>query len=128
MGKEDALRSILFRIDGIQSLKWDNGPTFYISVQAQNTSNQSFTVNSIAGNAYSDGYLICNASLFQSFTIQPNSQQDFQIKIKLNAINAVAQLIEAFQYGHFKKELTIDARANVDNLTIPIKRSITVGL
>jgi hypothetical protein len=127
-GKEAAARSIIFRLDRIQSLKWDNGPVFHVAVLAQNVSNQSFTVNSIAGNAYSDGYLIGNVSLFGNpQTIQPNSEQELMIKVKLSLINAVTELINSFEYAHVKKELSIDAMANVDSLVISIKQKIMVG-
>jgi LEA14-like dessication related protein len=128
ISKGDSLRSIIFRLDRIHSIEWNNGPSLLISIQAQNPTNQSFTIKSIVGNAYCDGYLIGNAFLFSPFTIEPNSQREFIITIQLSLINTTTQLLDAIENGHFKKEITIDGKFNVDNLVIPIKQTLMVGL
>jgi len=99
---------------------------------AQNTSNQSFTIYSIAGNAYSkegsDLVYVGNISAFQPQVISPNSESILRVNIKLSLIGVANEIIEAVQYGDFTKTIVIKATANIDQQQIPINQTLNIGL
>lgn len=127
--KKAAAGTLNFYPDGVRGFRFDGAtPVFIIGIGAQNTSNQSFTVNSIACNAYSDGYLVGNFSFFTPQTIAKNSQKIFTGDLRLALIGVVNQLINAYQSNNFQKVLELKGYANVDNLQIPLNLKFKVGL
>lgn len=102
-------------------------PVFTLGLGCQNTSNQSFTVHSIAGDVISNGYYVGTISAFYNQSILPNSQTILNVEVKLFLLGIANDLIQAFQTGNFQQEMKIDATANVDNLQIPLDLKYKVG-
>lgn len=113
----------------MRKFQWDGlTPVLIIGIGVQNTSNQSFTIRSFAGNIYSDDYYIGNISNFTPQQIPPNSQVIVQVIARLQLISIVNEVIEAVQYQNFKKEIEVKAMANVDGLQVPVNQKLSVGL
>lgn len=121
--------NLVFFPDRITSFKFEGlTPVFVAGIRVQNTSNQSFTLNSLAGTVASDNVRVGNFSSFSPQTIQPNSQKVFYVDIRLQALSIVNDLIKAFQNANFRKQLTIDGVANIDGLQTDFKLTYNVGL
>lgn len=129
--KGKGLQTLNFFPDKIKSLDFDGlTPVLRIGIGVQNTSNQSFTINSIAGNVYSltgGKTYIGNVSMFSAVTIPKNSQQILIVQARLNLIGIVNDIIDALQGGNFSQKISIDLLANVDNLQIPIQQTFNIG-
>jgi len=131
--KGKAFKSINFFPDKIHGFEWEGlSPILVMGLGAQNTSNQSFTIYSIAGNAYSkegsDLVYVGNISAFQPQVISPNSESILRVNIKLSLIGVANEIIEAVQYGDFTKTIVIKATANIDQQQIPINQTLNIGL
>lgn len=126
--KASGLGTLNFYPASVKSIDFNSGELIMTAnINVQNTSNQHFTLNSLAGNLYANGYLVGNAALFTPVAIQPNSQTLLPVKIKLSAIGLVNDIIRAFEQNSFSQELELEANANVDQLQIPVKLKYKVG-
>jgi len=115
--------------DGIESFQFKNFiPTFEIRLGVQNTSNQSFTINSLSANAYSDGFAVGNCSTFNAQTINPNSETILIIDLKMGLNHIVNNIVLAFQYANFSVDLQLKGNVNVDKLQVPLNLKFKVGL
>lgn len=103
-------------------------PVAEIGIGVQNTSNQSFRVNSIAGNAYSNGSYVGNIGSFVPVEVPPNSQAVIMVKVRLQLVGIVNNIIDAFQDKHFTQDVKLTLSANVDNLQLPIDLNYKVGV
>lgn len=91
-----------------------------LGLAVQNTSNQSFTVYSLAGEVFANDYLIGNIGNFSAQTIKPNSQAVMSITCRLSLIGIVTDIITAINNKTFNQVIELDMVANVDNLQVPI--------
>lgn len=127
--KGGALGTLNFFPDKVRSISFDGlTPVMTIGLGVQNTSNQSFTIRSLAGNLYANNYYIGNVSSFTLRTIAPNSQQVIFITARLQLIGIVNDILNAFENRNFAQTIEIKAMANVDNLQIPININYKIGL
>jgi LEA14-like dessication related protein len=128
IAKGQALGTVNFYPGRVHSLDFDGAtPIITVKLIAQNTSNKPFTMQSIAGNVYTDSYLVGNVSNFTPTTINANGQTEIPIKIRLSLLSVTNEIITAFQTGNLQKVLYVDAYANVDGIQIPIKENFKVG-
>lgn len=81
----------------------------------------------MAGNAYSNGFLVGNIGSFIPQDIPANSQRILQITIRLALIGVVNDLVDAFRYKNFTQALDLQMHANIDNLQVPINIKYQVG-
>jgi len=126
--KSSAIGTLNFFPDKVRGFEFQGiTPVFTVGLGVQNTSNQSFTINSIAGNAFSNGYYVGNISTFTAQTIKPNSQGILALELRLALIGIVNDLINAFQNGNFQQDLELKLMANVDKLQIPINLKYKIG-
>lgn len=95
-------------------------PVMTLGLAVQNTSNQSFTIKSMAGELYANKYLVGNLSSFTSQTIPPNSEQVIAINVRMSFIGLVNDIINAIKNKTFRQELQLNSVANIDNLQVPI--------
>ena len=98
-------------------------PVLTIGVIIQNTSNQSYQLNSLAGNVYAnnDGnvYNVGNVSTFTVQQILPNRQQEIVVDMRLSLTGIVSDLLNSIANG-FGQDIQFKGYANVDGLQIPI--------
>jgi hypothetical protein len=129
INKSHALGTVNFYPEGVKSLDFDNAtPVMAVGLRVQNTTGQKFIIRSIAGNVYSNEYLVGNASNFVPFTVAANSQAILSINIRFALLGIVNDIIRAFQTKNFTQEIEFDGYANIDNFQIPIKIKYKVGL
>lgn len=102
-------------------------PVLLVSMVVQNTSQQTFTLKSIAGDVMSNNYWVGNVSYWLPQVIAPNQQSTIKLEIRLALIGIVQDIINAFQYGNFQQEIVLKANANVDNIQVPINSKYKVG-
>lgn len=93
----------------------------------QNTSNVDFTINSVAGNAFTDNTLIGNIENFQPVVIPGNSQAAVPLNITLLSISLIDQIISAFQNGFQKKQIKIQGTFNANGVQLPLDITYQVG-
>jgi hypothetical protein len=118
-----------FFADKVRSIDFDGlTPVMVIGLGVQNTSNQSYTLRSFAGNLWANGNYIGNLSSFSSVTIPPNSQRVVFITARLALIGIVNDVINAFQNKNFSQLVEVKAMANVDSLQVPVNIKYQVGL
>jgi len=118
-----------FQPGKIANIEWEGvNPVLNIGLMVQNTSNQSYTLNSFAGDVFADNYFIGNISSFTVQTVAPNSQSTLFLKIKLQLTGIATEIIRAVTNKNFTKTLALKATANVDNLQIPVVLNYKIGL
>jgi LEA14-like dessication related protein len=94
----------------------------------QNPSNVTFTINSVAANAFADNTLIGNVSSFTPTVIPGNSQQAVPLTIELFSIGIVDQIINSFQNGFQQKQIHLQGTVNANGYQQPLDLQYTVGL
>lgn len=102
-------------------------PVINATVLIQNTSNVSFTFNSMAGNVFSDGILVGNASSFAPTTIGPNSEGQFPITFRLLLLSAANSVVDAIQNGYINKKLLLDGSVNANGSSVSLKLEYQTG-
>lgn len=123
-----AAGALNFFPDKVKQIAIDGAtPIITIGILVQNTSGTQFTLNSIAGNLYADGYLVGNVSSFVQQVIRPNSQAVVLLQIRLSAIGVVQEVIRAFQSHSTTVNLELDATANVNNNQVSVDLNYKVG-
>jgi len=125
--KGRAAKNLTFYPGSIQGMAFqDLTPMMELDFIVQNTSNADVALNSIAGNAYSNGYLVGNISNFQGAVIRGNSETRVPVLVRFNLIGAVNDIIDAFQTGNFRQDITIQGRANGEGISVPIELKFQV--
>ena len=102
-------------------------PVLTVSLLVQNTSNESFTLKSIAGDVYSNNFWVGNVSYWYPQLIGPNMQSTLKLQIRFGLLGIVQDLISAFQNGNFSQVIDFKANANVDNIQVPIDIKYKLG-
>lgn len=123
--KKSSADSLIFLPGSIDGIYWDGFTPFVsLGIIVQNTSNQSYTISSIAGNVSSNVngkiYNLGNVSTFTQQQILANSQQTIKVDIRLSLIGIVSDIINMINQG-FRQTITLEGSANVENLQIPLK-------
>lgn len=109
-----------FSIDGIN-------PIATAELLIQNTSNVEFTINSLAASVYSSGTLIGNISDFTPDIVGPNTQYVYPVTIRFLSLSIIDQLINAFETGSIKRDLSIEGSVNANGQQWPLKLTYTIG-
>lgn len=119
--KSRAAQRLIFYPGAIQGMAFeDMTPMAYLDIIVQNTSNADLTVNSIAGSAYANGYLVGNISNFQGVTIRRNSESRLPVTVRFSLIGIVNDLVNAWQTGSFRQEIILQGTANAEGFGVPI--------
>lgn len=103
-------------------------PVLKFGLGVQNTSNQSYTLNSVAGSLYSGDVYIGNISSFVSQTVAPNSQRIIDLTAALQPLGVVNEIIRAITNKNFTKDISVKGMANVDGQQIPVLLSYKAGV
>lgn len=98
-----------------------------LGLVVQNTSNQGFTMHSMAGELYANKYLIGNVSQFEPYQVNANSETVIDIKVRLSLIGIVTDIINAIKNKTFTHTLQLDSTANIDNLQVPVQLEYKFG-
>lgn len=102
-------------------------PVVDATILIQNTSNVDFTFNSVAGNAYSDGILVGNASSFTPTLIASNSEGELHIKFRLLPLGIANDIISAITNGSIKRRLSLDGSVNANGNLVGLKLEFQIG-
>jgi hypothetical protein len=106
-------------------------PVITVGIVIQNTSNQAYTLKSLAGNVYTNAngsiYNIGNVSNFTAQTINPNSQKTIPIDLRLSLIGVVSDIFNLITSGNFQQDIQLKGFANVDGLQIPLVFNYKLG-
>lgn len=126
--KGGGIKNLRFFPGAIKKITWNGTmPVLEFSLGVQNTSNQSFTIKSVAGNIYANGTYIGNVGAFSPQNVAPNSQAMVTLLFRLQLTGVVNNIIDAINSGTFKQTLKMDLIVNVDNLQVPVNFDIKVG-
>ena len=122
--KKTAAGTLNFLPGQLHGIGTDGGaPILRVGVLIQNTSNQTFQLNSLAGNVYANNsgnvYNVGNVSTFVQQTIYPNRQQEIVVDMRLALTGIVSDLINSISQG-FGQDIKFDGYANVDGVQIPV--------
>jgi hypothetical protein len=130
LNKAQALGSLNFYPGKAKSLSWDGAtPIIKAELLAQNTSNKQFVINSIAGNIYTDNYLVGNVSQFNAINVPSNKQTVIILEFRLRLIQIANILVQAIQGQGFVKVVSTELDANVEGFpqAIPIDLQFKIG-
>jgi hypothetical protein len=127
--KRHAAQTLNFFPDEVKDFHFSGlTPVFTLGLGVQNTSNQSFTINALVGNAMSNGFYVGNLANFKPQVVPKISQGILLVECRMSLIGVVNDLISAFQNHDFTQNLIIQGTANVDNLQVPLDLKFKVGL
>lgn len=119
--KSAAAGDLVFYAKGIRSLDWDSGsPIIVLNLGIANTSNQSFDVNALAGELWTNNTYIGYVSSFNRIVVNAVSEGVIPIRIQLSMIGLVSELINGITNGTWTQNLELDLKANIDNLVVTI--------
>lgn len=125
--KSRAAQRLVFYPGDIQGMAFeDMTPMAYLDIIVQNTSNADLTVNSIAGSAYANGFLVGNISNFQGVTIRRNSESRLPVTVRFNLIGLANDLINAWQTGSLRQDITIEGTANAEGFAVPLDLKFSI--
>lgn len=115
-----------FRIDGAT-------PIITVGLLVQNTSNQNYTINSLAGTVYTNSngknWIIGNVSSFVPQVITQNSQSLLFVDLRLMLIGVVSDMINYLSVGdQFSQDISLNAIANVSGLQVPFNFNYKVAI
>jgi hypothetical protein len=126
--KQNAAGTLNFYPSTVKDLYIENArPVIVLGLAAQNTSNQSFTINSFAGNLYANGYLVGNVSNFTTQTIERNKETIIELTVRMGVLGVVNNIIQAWNNGTAAQQLELDAYINVDNLQVHKVLKYSIG-
>lgn len=126
--KSAAAGDLVFYPKGINALQFKSGsPILKLNLGVGNTSNQSFTINALAGNLYTNDTYIGYVSNFEGITIPPQSEGNIPVNVKMSLIGVVSTLIDGLSNGTWTQDLELSLKANVDNLVVPVTIKYKVG-
>lgn len=127
--KTAGLSSLNFFPAGIIDFKFQGvTPVLTVGLAVQNTSNQSYTLQSLAGNIYTNTFLVGVVSDFIPVDIKANAQTIVPIQIRLSLIGAVNDIIRAITTGDITQDLQLRSNANIDNLQLPLTLNYKAGV
>lgn len=119
--KGQALGNLFFYPKSLKGIKFEGAtPVMTLGLAVQNTSNQSFTVNSMAGELYANNTFIGNVAVFSPVVINANSEQVIDIRVRLSLLGIVNDIIQGIKNRTISQALELDSIANIDNLQVPI--------
>lgn len=96
-------------------------PVIKLELGIQNPSNEKFTVKSIVGTLYANGFEIGNVSSFQVKEINPASEVKYPLLIRLKVIPIVSDVVNILQGGNgMTQTLVFDGAVNANNMTSPL--------
>jgi len=101
-------------------------PLITFTIQVQNTSSTSLTINSLAGNIIANGTLIGNISSFTPTTIPPGVTL-LPVTANLQAVSLVSSILNIFQNNSGSQALALQGSANVGGIPVPLNLTYTIG-
>lgn len=130
--KGKAVKNLVFLPGQIQDFAMDGAtPIVRAAVIVQNTNSVGFTIQSLAGNVFSEeagnAYLVGNVSSFVPVHIAANSQTLFILNFRLFPSGIVNAILQAIQLKTFIKNLQIDGLVNVDGAQFALNLNFKAG-
>lgn len=123
-----SIANLTFFPHGVSGMAFEGmNPVAYLDILVQNPSNVSIDINSLSGNVLADGTLVGNVSNFTPVALAGNSEAVVRVKVRLQLLGLVNDIISAFQAGHLQKNLAIDGTANVDGVQYPLNLTFQIG-
>jgi LEA14-like dessication related protein len=102
-------------------------PLITVDLMVQNTSNVTFTINSLAANVTSDGTQIGNISDFTPVTIPANSQGAVPLTLRLLPIGLVNDIISIITGGSGSRNILIQGTVNANGVQQPFELPYKIG-
>lgn len=103
-------------------------PVIYAELVVQNTSNVSFTINSLAASVLTDSTLIGNVSNFTPVEIPGNRQGVIPLTLQLQPLALVNDIIGIITGGNGSKNLIITGSVNANGIQAPFSLSYKLGV
>ena len=123
-----SIGNLNFYPDRIASMAFEGmSPVAYATVLVQNTSNVSIELNSLVGSLFMNDTLVGNVSNFTPLLIQDNSETILPLKIRLQLIGIVNDIIDGFQLGNFHQDLRFEGTVNANGVQVPLSFTYTIG-
>jgi len=131
--KARTLANLVFSAGQVSGISFEGlTPILSVSLIVQNTSSIGVTLQSIAGNVFTEdggsSTLVGNLSSFLPVHIAPNQQSAININVRMRLLGIVNDIITAYQSRNYTKVLEFQCSANVDGVQMPFSFKIPVGL
>lgn len=120
--------NLVFFPGNIQSFNFVGAtPVLSLDVLIQNSSSLDVTVQSLAGNVFSNGSLVGNVSNTLPIVVPANGSARPVLQIAFMPLGVVNTIIDAWQSGHFSVPLSFQGFANVGYIQVPLKLNFKIG-
>jgi LEA14-like dessication related protein len=107
----------------------DGNPVFSLGIKVQNTSNQSFQINAMEADVYTQSggqnVYIGSISQFNPAMIGPRSETVIPVNVSMQLTAVVNSLIKNFTTKNYKSSFNLKGYANVNNIQIPLDLNFT---
>lgn len=128
LSKARALGNLVFTPGTVQSMAFvGSTPVAQVSINAQNTSSASITINAFAGNVYSNNTLVGNIASFTPVLIPGNSITPVTVGIQFMLMGVANDIVNAFSSNNFSQDIKITGYANVSGLQLPVNLDFSFG-
>jgi LEA14-like dessication related protein len=104
-----------------------SAPILQFTLQVQNTSGTSVTINAFAGNISCNNQLIGNVYNFSPVTIPARSSVALPVTAQLAATSIVNNIIAAFQASNTSETISLQGTVNAEGLNIPVSLTFNIG-
>lgn len=129
--KKTALQNVVFLPGPVVGIFMSGAsPVIQVTLIAQNTSDQTLMLQSLAGNVFANSTLIGNISSFSTQYIPANSQTSILVSMRLYALGLVNDIISIFQNKNQIQEITVEGSANVGffQVPVPLRLKFPIGI
>lgn len=108
---------------------WDGStPLLRVMVAIQNPTNQKFTIRSIVGSLLINEQKAGNVSMFQTIVINPNTQNELPVIVRLDPVAVVSNLLELVERNSGNPQvIKLDAIVNANNIVSDLTMTYKVG-
>lgn len=111
-----AAGNLIYLPGSFTGFEWGLSPEISATLIVQNTSNLSFTINSIAANVLSDGTQVGNVKSFVPTEIPSNSEAAVPIILTMQPIGIVNEIISIMTGGVGGRTVVISGSVNANGL------------
>lgn len=121
--KASAAHNLKFFIATVSAEMQGATPVIVLQVMIQNPTNEAYQVNALVGNlSTSTGYLIGNVSGFTPVPIAAQSQQLYNVNVRVNLIGTALDIFNLVSNGQGLTQIVkFDGAINVSGLVVPIE-------
>lgn len=121
--KASAAKNLKFFISSVSAEMQGATPVIVLQVMIQNPTNEAYQINALVGNlSTNSGYLIGNVSGFQPVPVAAQSQQLYNVNVRVNLIGTALDIFNLVSNGQGLTQIVrFDGAINVSGVVVPVE-------